>query len=52
MGRPVKDAANNVENAAAFYHRLGIRIAKYGVRITIVKLFPQQVIDVKIKDRK
>jgi len=52
MGRPVKSAANSVNNAAAFYHNLGIKIAKYGIRITIVKLFPQQVIDIKIKDRK
>ena len=52
MKRPVKGAANSVNDAAVFYHQLGIKIAQYGVRITIVKLFPQQVIDIKIKDRK
>ncbi len=49
--RPVKSAMSQVESAAAFYHRLGQKIEKFGVRITVVKMFPMPVIDIQIKNK-
>jgi len=52
MPRPVKKAATSVESAAAFYHYLGQKIEKYGVRITVVQMLPKPVFDITIKDKK
>ena len=52
MDRPVKGAARSVDAAAVLIKRLGAKIEKYGVRMTVVKMLPKPVIDFTIKDRK
>lgn len=51
LKRPVKSAATSVGSAAAFYHYLGQKIEKWGIRITVVQMFPKPIIDITIKDK-
>ena len=51
MGK-IRAAAKQVDATSALIERIARKIEKYGVRVTIVKMFPLPVIDLKIEDRK
>jgi len=51
MPRPVKAAAQSVKGTGDFYRYLGEKFEKYGLRVTVVQVFPKPIFDIKIKDR-
>ena len=50
--RPLPKAATSVDNTATFYHYLGQKIEKYGIRVAVVQMLPKPVFDITIKDKK
>ena len=47
----VDSAMCDVKKTALYFRQLASKLEKYGIRITVVELFPKPIIDIKIKDK-
>ena len=52
MRRPVKAAAQSVDNTADWIRYIAQKIDKWGIRVTVVQWLPKPIVDLQIKDKK
>jgi len=46
----VDNAMGEVSSTARYFRQIASQLDKYGIRITVVELFPKPIIDIEIKE--